>query len=421
MLDTAAELALDALGYGFRALGYVERDSAAAASLLARVANSTLHRAPVFGDCLSRVDARPLRGWVDLLIASPPCQPYSSAGKRLGNADERSCGDGDGPLVQLARIVDESRPAVGWFENVGEWFTDGHFREFGERLCDLGYECAPPLFVASEDIGGAPHARERVFVMVYAECAVAWARELCAEARNARFGNGRGSPGRAVGDADGLHEGRWPDAERGAERGNATAGTGGEVAHGDSGRRERNGRKRRGQGAGVPCDARRVRPELAEPEGGGLEAVRESSGRGGQPDRGDVGMADAKGPRLQGGEPARRGSADGRSRKLAPAPVPPGRPIFDDELAAYARRDRTTLDDVRGRVAGSAGALRQWAALAAGGLDPTLMPTVEPGVSVVADAMAPPSSDLLRIGGNGVDPLVAAHAFRTLWLEAFGG
>lgn len=364
MLDTAAELALDALGYGFRALGYVERDAAAAASLLARVANSTLHRAPVWCDCLSRVDARPLRGLVDVLIASPPCQPYSSAGKRRGNADERSHGDGDGSLVHLARIIDESRPAVGFFENVGEWFTDGHFREFGDRLCDLGYECAPPLFVASEDIGGAPHARERVFVMVY------------------------------------EHGTRWP-----------------------------------APGCGYPLeqrggpDARGGIVQLADRNGGGRETEWRSrlpdrdASRGDDADRRRGGLADA---------PSDRRPSDQRRRRTCDKPVaadrgngdplcPPGRPIFDDELATYARRNRTSLADVRRRIAGSAEALGQWARLAAGGLDPTLMPAVEPGVSVVADALAPSASDLLRIGGNGVDPLVAAHAFRTLWLEAFGG
>lgn len=55
----------------------------------------------------------------------------------------------------------------------------------------------------------------------------------------------------------------------------------------------------------------------------------------------------------------------------------------------------------------------RWADLAAGGLDPTHMPAIESGVSVVADGMAPPS-DLLRLGGNGVNPLCAAWAFINL-------
>jgi hypothetical protein len=42
------------------------------------------------------------------------------------------------------------------------------------------------------------------------------------------------------------------------------------------------------------------------------------------------------------------------------------------------------------------------------------MPAIESGVSVVADGMAS-SSDLLRLGGNGVNPLCAAWAFLNLF------
>jgi hypothetical protein len=42
------------------------------------------------------------------------------------------------------------------------------------------------------------------------------------------------------------------------------------------------------------------------------------------------------------------------------------------------------------------------------------MPTIEPGVSVVADGLAS-SRDLLRLGGNGVNPLCAAWAFVNLF------
>jgi hypothetical protein len=41
------------------------------------------------------------------------------------------------------------------------------------------------------------------------------------------------------------------------------------------------------------------------------------------------------------------------------------------------------------------------------------MPSIESGVSVVADGMAS-SADLLRLGGNGVNPLCAAWAFLSL-------
>jgi len=55
----------------------------------------------------------------------------------------------------------------------------------------------------------------------------------------------------------------------------------------------------------------------------------------------------------------------------------------------------------------------KWAELAARGLDPTLFPAIESSVSVVADGLAP-SSDLLRIGGEGVVTAQAAWAFLCL-------
>ena len=53
-----------------------------------------------------------------------------------------------------------------------------------------------------------------------------------------------------------------------------------------------------------------------------------------------------------------------------------------------------------------------WAAVAAS-MGPAYMPSIESGVSVVADGLAS-SSDLLRLGGNGVNPLCAAWAFLNL-------
>lgn len=360
MHDTAVHLALDALGYGVRAVGYVERDAYAAALLLARMEHATLGRAPVWCDCISRLDARPLRGWVDALIASPPCQPYSSAGKREGNADARSHGEGEGPLPHLIRVIEECDPALGWLENVPEWLTDGHFREFGEQLCRMGYDIAPPVFGTSARLGNA-HKRERVFVLFYRPALVD-AQRL--RARQGEQGE-QGEHERIIDPGDGRPQhqrGRRSDREPHAALG------GGEGAR-----------------LGEPSRTGREGGERAGPHGAGAA------------------------PRGPTGEPG--------GAFIHPL-VPPGRPIFDLEMARYAGRDGTTLGAVLERIAGSAAALRQWAGLAAGGLDPTLMPAVEPGVPVVADALAASAGDLLRVGGNGVDPLVVADAFVRAWLGA---
>ncbi len=90
---------------GFAHVACVERNAPAAATL--RAAGFPAVEADVH-----HVDFAASRGRVDLLWASPPCQPWSTAGRRLGAADER-----DGWAVTLTAI-DACRPS--WFlaENV---------------------------------------------------------------------------------------------------------------------------------------------------------------------------------------------------------------------------------------------------------------------------------------------------------------
>lgn len=122
--------------------------------------------------------------------------------------------------------------------------------------------------------------------------------------------------------------------------------------------------------------------DRAEDEQGEAECRRDR-----HTDAGDE-LVDGIGPRPQwqsdADAPQRREAAHGRSVGSCRPIFPPGR------------------DDYR-----------RWAELAHAGLDPTLMPSIESGVSVVADGMAS-SSDLLRLGGNGVNPLCAAWAFLNL-------
>lgn len=145
-----------------RVVAFVEREAYAQAILLARMEDETLEPAPIWSDKLERFDALPFAGLVDLLTAGLPCQPYSSAGTRQGNEDERAL------WPELARIVSECRPALVFLENVPAWVTSGGFRPLGEELSRLGYKIADPFFIAAEDIG-ATHIRERVFVLAYAD------------------------------------------------------------------------------------------------------------------------------------------------------------------------------------------------------------------------------------------------------------
>lgn len=150
------------LACGARTVGYVERDAFAAAVLVARMEDSSLASAPVWDD-LATFDARPWRGRVDLVAAGIPCQPFSVAGKRRGLADERWL------WSAVLRILDDTAAPALFLENVGGFTRHG----LGRVLTDLaarGFAAEWDHFRASDV--GAPHRRERFFLLAHADAAL---------------------------------------------------------------------------------------------------------------------------------------------------------------------------------------------------------------------------------------------------------
>src|SRR5438128_2687578 len=87
-LELGISLALRLRGETARGICYVEREAAAAASLVASMEGGWLHPAPVWSDLLT-FDARPWRGLVHILASGDPCQDNSLAGKGAGADGER--------------------------------------------------------------------------------------------------------------------------------------------------------------------------------------------------------------------------------------------------------------------------------------------------------------------------------------------
>jgi DNA (cytosine-5)-methyltransferase 1 len=113
---------------------------------------------------------------VDVLAGGFPCQPFSAAGKREGMADERWL------WPEFARLVGELRPRYVLVENVPGLAArgGGMGRVLGD-LAECGYDAEwDRIFAASV---GAPHLRERLFVVAYP--------------------NGEGEPGRAADESSG--------------------------------------------------------------------------------------------------------------------------------------------------------------------------------------------------------------------------
>lgn len=97
---------------------------------------------------------------VDVITVGFPCQPHSTAGKRKATADERWIWDG---IADCIRVV---RPAAVLLENVRGLLSSGGGHAMGRvlrDLSDLGYVGRWGLVAASNV--GAPHRRERVFIV----------------------------------------------------------------------------------------------------------------------------------------------------------------------------------------------------------------------------------------------------------------
>lgn len=99
---------------------------------------------------------------IDLVSAGFPCQPHSLAGKRKGSCDERDL------WPEVARVLREVKPE--WFlgENVKGLLSSENGRFFGTVLRDLaemGYSVGWGSWEAARV--GAPHRRERVFIVAY--------------------------------------------------------------------------------------------------------------------------------------------------------------------------------------------------------------------------------------------------------------
>jgi DNA (cytosine-5)-methyltransferase 1 len=105
-------------------------------------------------------DGKPFFGQIGILTGGFPCQPFSVAGKRKGNEDERAL------WFEMYRVIREVKPMVVVAENVGGILTIENGLVF-ERVClDLeaaGYEVQP--FVIPACAVGAPHRRDRVWIV----------------------------------------------------------------------------------------------------------------------------------------------------------------------------------------------------------------------------------------------------------------
>jgi len=152
------ERGLDLAGVEHRVIAHVEIEAFAIANLVTKMEANKMDAAPVWSN-LKTLPVEPFRDRVDILTGGYPCQPFSSAGNRLGEEDPRHL------WPYICDIIRAVRPVRCFFENVEGHISLG-LREVISDLESLGYKTAWGIFSAREV--GAPHQRKRVYIMGYA-------------------------------------------------------------------------------------------------------------------------------------------------------------------------------------------------------------------------------------------------------------
>jgi DNA (cytosine-5)-methyltransferase 1 len=112
---------------------------------------------------ITKTDFSIHRGTIDILTGGFPCQPYSSAGKRLGKEDERHL------WPEMLRAIREIQPRWIVGENVlglVNWNGGMVFEEVQADLEAEGYEVQPYVLPAAAV--NAPHRRDRVWFVAHA-------------------------------------------------------------------------------------------------------------------------------------------------------------------------------------------------------------------------------------------------------------
>lgn len=144
-----------------RPLAYCEANRYAQSIILSRQADGDLPKAPIWND-VKTLDGKNLKGEIDIIYGGFPCQDISVAGNGAGLEGERS-----GLFYEVERLVKEIKPPFVFLENVPAIRTRGLLAVVNS-FAKMGYDCRWTCISAS--YVGAPHKRERWFLLAHAKC-----------------------------------------------------------------------------------------------------------------------------------------------------------------------------------------------------------------------------------------------------------
>jgi len=138
---------------------YVERELPAAALVVDHIEAGLLDAAPVWADT-GTLDCKPFADKVDWIIGGFPCQPFSVAGKQRGTEDQRWLWE------HIRRLAVEIRPRYLFLENTPGLLVHSGIGTILGDLSEIGFNDVEWTSVRASDVG-APHRRERVFILAY--------------------------------------------------------------------------------------------------------------------------------------------------------------------------------------------------------------------------------------------------------------
>ena len=172
---------------GWEAIGYVEYNEYCQQVIAQRIEDGCLDNAPIFSDVnafISEGYADAYKGMVGVISAGFPCQPFSVAGKKAAKDDPRNC------WPQTLDIIRRVRPRYCLLENVGGLLSrkHGYFETILKDLAESGYDAWWKVISAAEV--GAPHKRDRLWIVAYPDSTWELQSEGCEQDEWRRAGYG---------------------------------------------------------------------------------------------------------------------------------------------------------------------------------------------------------------------------------------
>jgi len=143
---------------GFKTVGFCEVDPYCRLLLQKHWKGVTIHHD------IKKLEAKDIKEPIDILTGGFPCQPYSVAGKQKGTNDDRYL------WPDMFRVIKEVKPTFVIAENVRGIINIQDGMVFETVCTDLesqGFEVQPFIIPAAGI--GAPHKRERVWIVGYSK------------------------------------------------------------------------------------------------------------------------------------------------------------------------------------------------------------------------------------------------------------